>query len=339
MLLDFWYPVSFSSELGRRPQRVTALGRELVVWRTRSGRVSVLSDLCVHRGAALSQGRVQGEEIACSYHGWRYRTDGSCAAIPAQPRRAVPAKARLDAYPVTERFGIVWAFLGELPEEQRPPLPEWPEYDRPGTRRIQGEFSWAAHVDRVVEGGLDYAHGPFVHRGTFGRFMAPEVEDFEVQAGEWSGRASDDGLGGLAWFLPSSTLTDLDFGTSRQMILQAHLPVDADRTRTFWVSVRDYATTPLADGVVRLLDHLVLREDRRVVEALRPELLPFDLSDELHVRSDALQVAYRRRRRELIASGWPVVGDPVGQGPARVLPSPARRDTGLARAWVHRAGV
>jgi phenylpropionate dioxygenase-like ring-hydroxylating dioxygenase large terminal subunit len=190
-----------------------------------------------------------------------------------------------------------------------------------------------------VEGGLDYAHGPFVHRGTFGRFMAPEVEDFEVQAGEWSGRASDDGLGGLAWFLPSSTLTDLDFGTSRQMILQAHLPVDADRTRTFWVSVRDYATTPLADGVVRLLDHLVLREDRRVVEALRPELLPFDLSDELHVRSDALQVAYRRRRRELIASGWPVVGDPVGQGPARVLPSPARRDTGLARAWVHRAGV
>ncbi len=339
MLLDFWYPVSFSPELGRRPRRVTALGRELVVWRTRTGRISVLSDLCVHRGGALSQGRVQGEHLACPYHGWQYRADGSCAAIPAQPDRPVPPKARVDAYPVTERFGIVWAFLGDRPETERPPLPEWPEYDEPGLRRIQGTFDWAAHVDRVVEGGLDFAHGPFVHRGTFGRFSPAEIDDYTVEAGEWSGRVPNEGQGGLAWFLPSSTLTDLDFGSGRQLILQAHLPVDARRTRTFWVSLRDYATTPLADGVVRAMVVAVMREDRRVVQALRPELLPFDLADELHIRADAVQVAYRRRRRELIASGWPVVGDPGAEGPARVLPSPGRRVAGLARAWVHRTGV
>lgn len=334
MLLDFWYPVSFSSGLGRRPRRVTALGRDLVVWRTRTGRISVLSDLCVHRGGALSQGRVDGERIACPYHGWQYRTDGTCALIPAQPQRTVPPKARVDAYPVTERFGIVWAFLGDLPEQERPPLPEWPEHDEPGWRRIQGEFSWAAHVDRVVEGGLDFAHGPFVHRGTFGRFAPAEIPDFAVDAGPWSARAVDSGSGGLAWFLPSTTLTDLDLPGGRQLILQAHLPVDHGHTRTFWVALRNYATSRLADGVVGLMDRMVLWEDRRVVERLCPELLPFDLSDELHIRADALQVAYRRRRRELVAGGWPVVGDPAGVGPARVLPSPARR---AVRGWVHRA--
>ncbi len=63
----------------------------------------------------------------------------------------------------------------------------------------------------------------------------------------------------------------------------------------------------------------------------------FDVADELHVRADALQLAYRRRRRELIESGWPTVGRPEDAGPVRVVGSPARRHPDLNRAWVHRA--
>jgi nitrite reductase/ring-hydroxylating ferredoxin subunit len=188
MLLDFWYPVAFSPS-APRPASGHRARPELVVWRTRSGRIGVLSDLCVHRGGALSDGRAEGEEITCPYHGWAYRVDGSCARIPAQPQRAVPPKARVDAYPVQERYGIVWAFLGDRPEEQRPPLPEWPELDDPRWRRIQGVFRWAAAVDRVVEGGLDFTHGPFVHEGTFGRGLDPVVADYPVETTEWSGRA------------------------------------------------------------------------------------------------------------------------------------------------------
>jgi phenylpropionate dioxygenase-like ring-hydroxylating dioxygenase large terminal subunit len=336
MLRNFWYPLALSSDLRRQPRRVTALGQQLVVWRTRTGRVGVLSDLCVHRGGALSDGKVDGEEVTCPYHGWAYRTDGSCARIPAQPQRAVPARARVDAYPVQERYGIVWGFLGDLPEDERPPLPEWPEFAEPGWRRIQGLFTWDAHVDRVVEGGLDFAHGPFVHEGTFGRGLDPVVADFEVETTPWSGRAVDVS-GGLSWHLPSLTRTDLVFGPRHNIIVQAHLPVDAGRTLTHYVILRNYARSPLVDEPFRFVNLRVLKEDRRVVDALRPELLPFDLSDELHVRSDALQVSYRRRRRELIASGWPTAGDPEAAGPVAVIGSPARRDPALARAWVHRA--
>jgi phenylpropionate dioxygenase-like ring-hydroxylating dioxygenase large terminal subunit len=337
MLLDFWYPVAFSTDLGRTPRRVAALGRRLVLWRTRTGGVGALSDLCVHRGAALSGGKVTGDEITCPYHGWAYRTDGSCARIPAHPERGIPARARVDSYPVEERYGIVWAFLGDRPEPDRPPIPDWPEIEDPGWRRIQGTFTWHAHVDRVVEGGLDFAHGPFVHEGTFGRGLDPRIDDYTVTTTPWSGQAHDGG-GSLSWHLPSSTRTELRFDGRRQLIYQAHLPVDDTRTRTHYVILRDFARSPLADAPFRWMNLRVLREDRRVVDDLHPELLPYDLADELHVRSDALQLSYRRRRRELIARGWPTTGDPAAVGPAAVIASPARRDPALARAWVHTAG-
>lgn len=337
MLLDFWYPLAFSRDLQRRPRRVTALGRQLVVWRTRRGRVSVLSDLCVHRGGALSSGRIEAEEITCPYHGWSYDTDGICRRIPAQPNRSIPAKARVDAYPIQERYGIVWAFLGDRLPDERPPLPEWPELEARGWHRIQGVYPWRAGVDRVVEGGLDFAHGPFVHRASFGRGLDPEVADFSVETTPWSGSASDTGLGGLSWHLPSFTRTDLVFGAGRQLVFQAHLPVDEDHTLTYWVIVRNFLRPTLIDPLFRWMNLRVFDEDRRVVEEVRPELLPFDLSDELHVRADALQIAYRRRRRELIASGWPTAGRPEANGPVAVIGSPARRDPALARAWVHRA--
>jgi hypothetical protein len=72
--------------------------------------------------------------------------------------------------------------------------------------------------------------------------------------------------------------------------------VDATRTLTHYVVLRNSATGALADPVVRWVNLRVLREDRRVVDELHPELLPFELADELHLRSDALLLAYRSTR-------------------------------------------
>jgi phenylpropionate dioxygenase-like ring-hydroxylating dioxygenase large terminal subunit len=58
-----------------------------VVWRGAGGAPRVMSDLCVHRGTALSLGRIQGDELACAYHGWRYAADGRCVAIPRRKTR------------------------------------------------------------------------------------------------------------------------------------------------------------------------------------------------------------------------------------------------------------
>ena len=86
----------------------------------------MFSDLCIHRGTALSLGTVEGDEIVCPYHGWRYASSGACVAIPQleDPTR-VPAKARAARYESVERFGLVWVAL----EEPRLPLPEVPELE------------------------------------------------------------------------------------------------------------------------------------------------------------------------------------------------------------------
>ena len=81
--------------------------------------------------------------------------------------------------------------------------------------------------------------------------------------------------------------------------------------------------------------------DDDVINKQRPEMVPFNLTDEMHVRSDALQVAYRRRRNELIEKGWGInMHQIIGDGPrdvAVVIPSPARRhNPELANAWVHK---
>ncbi len=101
-------------------------GEPLVVWRGQGGQSRANSDVCVHRGTALSLGWISGGELFCPYHGWRYRADGRCAAIPQleDPSR-VPAKARIGAFSCLERCGLVWVALAE----PRWPLPEVPELE------------------------------------------------------------------------------------------------------------------------------------------------------------------------------------------------------------------
>ena len=84
------------------------LGQGLVLWRNKEGgALCAWRDLCVHRGAKLSQGRVQDECLVCPYHGWNYDASGRCVKIPAQPSQPPPARAQATVYRVTEkRMGL-----------------------------------------------------------------------------------------------------------------------------------------------------------------------------------------------------------------------------------------
>src|SRR3954464_11279820 len=98
-LRSCWHPVGFADELGGDPKRVRLLGEDLVAWRDSEGQPHVLRDLCIHRGTALSLGRVVGDRLMCPYHGWQYGSDGICRLIPQleDPTR-IPGKARGDAF-------------------------------------------------------------------------------------------------------------------------------------------------------------------------------------------------------------------------------------------------
>ena len=112
---SFWHPVAWSHEVADRPVAVTLLGEPLVAVRRPTGEVAVYVDECPHRGAPLSLGRLEGDELVCAFHGWRFGPDGAATCIPALgPDAPIPSRARL-AQPaaVCERYGIVWVALDE----------------------------------------------------------------------------------------------------------------------------------------------------------------------------------------------------------------------------------
>ncbi|MFC6879288.1 MULTISPECIES: aromatic ring-hydroxylating oxygenase subunit alpha [Actinomadura] len=356
MLKDFWYALDFSHAVTRKPRKVTCLGQDFVLYRKRDGSVACLSDLCVHRGGALSMGTLVDDVIACPYHGWQYAPDGACVKIPANPEgRGIPRKARVDAYPVRESYGMIWAFLGDLPEEERPPIPHFPEHDDPSFRPVYFEMEINANYERTFENVVDAAHTPFVHGTAFGNPDKPEVPDFEVRQGKWHAEADillspppakgrwkrlykdkpEQVVVTNAWYLPNIVKLHVRLPFGDLLLYDHNVPLSRDRTLVKIVGYRNFLTRKWADGnAVKRIEKIFL-QDKPVVESQRPELLPYDLSDELHIRSDSLQVAYRRRRRELIEAGW-WIGDHEHPA-ATVIPSPVRREVPeLAHAWQHK---
>ena len=98
MLINQWYVLSASREVGDEPIGVTALGRKFVLFRDADGRARCLSNVCVHKGGSLCHGRVRDGAIECPYHGWRYDGDGDCIEIPAlDTQRKIPKRARVDS--------------------------------------------------------------------------------------------------------------------------------------------------------------------------------------------------------------------------------------------------
>jgi phenylpropionate dioxygenase-like ring-hydroxylating dioxygenase large terminal subunit len=323
-----WHPVGFSAALARQPVSVDLLGEPLVLWRGQDGSPRAMSDVCIHRGTALSLGTVSGDEIVCAYHGWRYRADGRCVAIPqlADPSR-VPAKARVPAFSAQERYGLVWVAL----EEPRWPLPEVPELEAATWAVVTaGPYGWRCDAARQVENFTDLGHFPWVHPGLLGdparpvvpphevrteghvlhyevvRPEAPNSDEFPVFGNEEAGPPERRSRYEL--HLPYTIALRLGWGGERGMVyFFASQPIGIDRCAGYVVIGRNYNFSQ-SDQVIQDFEDTIFGQDQFVVESQRPDRVPFDLAAELHLKFDAVAVAYRKAMR---ASGL-AANTPIG---------------------------
>lgn len=193
-LYDIWYVAALSRDLKPGDMvRKELLGQPVVLGRTKQGEAFALRDICPHRAAPFSAGRVledfeagEGAVVECPYHGWRFRTaDGVCAAIPsiATGQDFEAERIRVRRYPLRDQEGLIWIFVSADKRFQGEPDSEPPRYEPPGDARVRLEerAQFDCHVDHAVIGLMDPAHGPFVHRQWWWRSetsMHDKAKDF-----------------------------------------------------------------------------------------------------------------------------------------------------------------
>jgi len=124
LLRRYWHPVGLLSDATDIPRKVRVLGEDLILFRDKGGRAGLLHARCCHRGTTLYYGKVEDDGIRCCYHGWKFDAEGRCLEQPCEPEGGLfKDKVRQPWYPVQERYGLIFAYLG--PAEKKPVLPRY----------------------------------------------------------------------------------------------------------------------------------------------------------------------------------------------------------------------
>ena len=309
----FWHPVGWSYEVAAAPVAVMLLGQPMVVVRHPDGGVAAFFDECPHRGAPLSLGKLDGEELVCAYHGWRFAADGSASCIPSLGADAlIPSRARLTGPDgVCERYGIVWIAL----EPPRVSIPLWPD----GDDESLGEFAPTSHISEVLaayqtDNLLDASHFPFLHGSLSTRNPVignqETIDQHDLGFSTVQRKLADDNVGTEGWLrytlvAPFTVLlrSEEPDGHLRQSFFQAIQPIDDRHTRLFFL-VRVPETDPGELSELLAQEEVVQKEDLWITAALRRTGMPLaaDLhvrSADLHVRTDGNAILYRRVMRRV----------------------------------------
>ncbi len=197
----YWIPAAMSSEItpDGPPLRLVLLGEKLIAWRDTEGKVGAMDHRCPHRCTSLYFGRNEDGGLRCTYHGWKFDTEGNCtdmANLP--PHQDFKEKVKAKAYKAAERNGLIWVYMG--PQKKVPALPDIeaclvPEDDAVDYRFVMRECNWL----QALEGDIDTSHLSFLHFGGVNR------EHLEAS------NANTHVVGNRA---PEYVIEDTDFGVS-----------------------------------------------------------------------------------------------------------------------------
>ena len=309
-LREYWHAVAWSEEVTEdKIFSFTLLDEDVVVCRP-GGKLAAFSDLCIHRGTPISLGTIEGDKVVCCYHGWEYNAEGKCTRIPSLPsEHSIPKKARLETYQARDRYGLVWVCMSDTP---RAPIPECPLFEDPDYQGVfRNRWIWKASAARSTENFFDQAHFAFVHDGVLGSRDEPEVGDTTIERdGEalnfWVDVPADKThavpyVRNYRVFRPFTIYQKKEVPDGGiESYMNICTPNSADRTTRFMMIVRNFNPEEGEAKSIENFSNLVTEQDRVIVERQRPEELPLDLSEELHVKGpDSIAIAYRRFMKEL----------------------------------------
>ncbi len=248
-----WFAVALSSELVKGTvKRAFYFNRELVIFRTREGRLHVLDAYCPHLGAHLAEGgRVVGETVRCPFHAWQYDGTGRCVHIPYS-KKDPPKKAVVFSWPVIERNGFVFVWHHDERAAPSWDIPELPElHDEKWTEVRSTSLTVPTHIQDMAENNCDPVHFRYVHGNL-------ALGSSEIVAGEdahyfkaLSRTTQETPLGSFetelereTWGLGLVAVRVKGIGDAGLMMLAATSPIDHATTQSRWSYT---VTTDMAD--------------------------------------------------------------------------------------------
>jgi len=278
VLRRYWQPAALSDELmtPRPVVPVRLLGEDLVLFRDSDGQLGLIGRRCPHRGADMCFGRLEDNGLRCPFHGWHFDRTGQCVEQPGEPEGStMHQQIKSTAYPVVERSGIIWAYMGP---GDPPAFPNFDCFRAPGSHVFAFKGLWNCNWLQALEVGIDPAHASFLHR-----FLQDE-DPADSYGKQFRDNAADTGMpitkvlrdyprpdisvDETDYGLRLTALRHLDGGTthvrvtnqifpeaicipmSRDMhITQWHVPIDD--TTCYWYSIFTSFTDPVDKPLMR----------------------------------------------------------------------------------------
>lgn len=332
--LNSWWVAAHVSEVSEKPILRWLLEMPLALYRTSDGEAIALHNRCPHRWAPLHLGEVTGANLACPYHGLQFAPSGQCVKVPTQER--TPSAIRVRSFPVTERYGFLWVWTGDLDQADSALIPdELACLDKPDWQTVWGYKAVESNFMQLKENVLDLTHFEFLHKNSLGIAgwdrppsfestdrsvgfrqlfnMEPLAPVYAIPAGKEVGkRANRDNWGQL--LSPGVNVGGVDMhdpdpgpeGLARFSMRIIHLttPVSIAKTHYYWAMARDHGP-PYDYEKHRAMADIVFGEDIAIAEATQAMArASTDQNEalEFSVTADRPAIEGRRRIAAMVAA-------------------------------------
>jgi vanillate O-demethylase monooxygenase subunit len=200
-LKNAWYMAAWSSDVGRQLFRRVIMDQAIVFFRKADGTAVALSNRCAHRFGPLNLGKLEGDTVACPYHGLRYDAAGKCVFNP-NGNQVVPTGARLTVYPLVERYGVLWIWPGDPIRADAAAIPDLSYLqDSAHYTRVQGFIEVRANYRYIIDNLLDGAHVATVHHDSLASESFTRAKPEILVEGDtiWSNLLCPPGKPGPIW--------------------------------------------------------------------------------------------------------------------------------------------
>lgn len=333
-LKNAWYVAAWSHEIDNSLRQIIVLDEKICVFRNSDGEVIALGDACPHRKLPLSKGRIKGDNVECGYHGLTFDCAGQCVWAPGGGR--IPSAAKVRPYPVHEKYGLVWIWMGNAAIADPDDIIDIPNFDSPDWGINSGDaMKLSCNYLLMCDNLLDPSHVAWVHQSSFAQaatkdtplkvtrtengvivhrwMMNVEPAPFYKKIVEFDGPC--DRLQHYEVRYPSHALIRAVFtpaGTGgpegtldeRTFVMDSYnfmTPVNDRETRYYWFQLRN--VRPQDDELSRMMAHDVraaFSEDKAVLEQVQIGMTE-KTSPHIDLSIDAGQLRFRRQLEAMIA--------------------------------------